>query len=132
MLRLLHYVKPSDKTEFYKSCLEACGERCKIRAMQFKMYEFRKQRGMTQEQVAERLGISVGLYNQLESGKRRMNETYIEGLAELYGVSPVNLIVDTVRDDPLFQELDALYRQLSPEERRILVRSARGIAASRD
>lgn len=86
---------------------------------------------MTQQQVADHLGISVGLYNQLESGKRRMNETYIANLAALYNVSPIQLIVDEVRNDPMFQELDAAYRELSPAERRILVDSAKGIAAGR-
>lgn len=87
---------------------------------------------MTQAQVAEKIGISQGLYNQLESGKRRMNETYLSGLAKLYRVSPVQLIVDDVRADPLFDELDAAYRQLSRAERRILVDSAKGIAAARE
>tara|TARA_Y100000114_G_C11673594_1_gene285029 strand:- start:293 stop:595 length:303 start_codon:yes stop_codon:yes gene_type:complete len=99
--------------------------------MQFRIAQYRKKRDLTQREVAEALGISVGLYNQLESGKRRMNETYIDGLAKFYGVSPVSLIVDPVRDDPLFQELDELYRSLSPAERRILVSSAKGIAADR-
>lgn len=86
---------------------------------------------MTQQQVADHLGISVALYNGLESGKRRMNETYLAGLAELYNISPIQLIVDEVRADPVFEELDAAYRLLSPSERRILADSAKGIAAGR-
>lgn len=86
---------------------------------------------MTQQQVADRLKISIGLYNQLESGKRRMNETYLSGLAEIYQISPVQLIIDESRTDPLFKELDEAFRQLSPAGRRILVDSAKGIAAGR-
>jgi transcriptional regulator with XRE-family HTH domain len=86
---------------------------------------------MTQVQVAEAIGISQGLYNQLESGKRRMNETYLEALAELYSIAPALLIVDPIRDDPLFRELDEAYRQLSPSERKVLVRSAKGIVAAK-
>jgi transcriptional regulator with XRE-family HTH domain len=86
---------------------------------------------MTQAQVAREIGISQGLYNQLESGKRRMNETYLDALASLYGCSPLDLIVDPSRDDPLYQELDAAFRQLSPSERKILVSSAKGIVAGR-
>jgi transcriptional regulator with XRE-family HTH domain len=86
---------------------------------------------MTQVQVAEAIGISQGLYNQLESGKRRMNETYLEALAELYSIAPALLIVDPIRDDPLFRELDEAYRQLSPSERKVLVSSAKGIVAAK-
>jgi len=81
--------------------------------------------------VAEKIGISQGLYNQLESGKRRMNETYLDALAQLYKVSPVQLIVDESRADPLFDDLDAAFRLLSRTERRILVDSAKGIASGR-
>jgi len=87
---------------------------------------------MTQQQVAEAIGISTGLYNQLESGKRRMNQTYIETLAHLYGVAPIEMIVDDVRSDPLFAQLDEAYRQLTLSERKILVSSAKGIASARE
>ena len=99
--------------------------------MLFRLVHFRRLKGMTQVQVAEAIGISQGLYNQLESGKRRMNETYLEALADLYSVAPALLIVDPVRDDPLFRELDEAYRQLSLSERRVLVSSAKGIAAAK-
>lgn len=131
MSECLHYVNPTGKKEFYSRGMGTCDGGRNIPRMQFRIAQYRKKRDLTQREVAEALGISVGLYNQLESGKRRMNETYIDGLAKFYGVSPVSLIVDPVRDDPLFQELDELYRSLSPAERRILVSSAKGIAADR-
>jgi transcriptional regulator with XRE-family HTH domain len=99
--------------------------------MIFRLTHYRRLNGMTQVQVAEAIGISQGLYNQLESGKRRMNETYLEALAGLYNISPALLIVDPIRDDPLFNELDEAYRQLSPAERKVLVSSAKGIAAAK-
>jgi transcriptional regulator with XRE-family HTH domain len=99
--------------------------------MIFRLAHYRRLKSMTQVQVAEAIGISQGLYNQLESGKRRMNETYLEALAELYSIAPALLIVDPIRDDPLFRELDEAYRQLSPSERKVLVRSAKGIVAAK-
>lgn len=99
--------------------------------MQYRLAHFRKLHGYTQTQVAEAIGISQGLYNQLESGRRRMNETYHDALANFYNISPVELIVDNVRNDPLFAELDEAYRLLSPAERKILVSSAKGIVAER-
>jgi transcriptional regulator with XRE-family HTH domain len=64
--------------------------------MIFRLAHYRRLKSMTQVQVAEAIGISQGLYNQLESGKRRMNETYLEALAELYSIAPALLIVITL------------------------------------
>ena len=63
--------------------------------MKFNIRERRKGAQLTQEEIADMLGISVGLYNGLESGKRRMNETYLEGLANIFRVPPSALIVET-------------------------------------
>lgn len=132
MLKTLHYVKFGGKRDFHTGGVPTDDARGHTFAMRFRLAQYRKERKMTQQQVADALGISVGLYNQLESGKRRMNETYLGDLAALYSVSPVQLIVDDVRNDPLFDELDAAWRLLSPAERRILVSSAKGIAAGHE
>ena len=99
--------------------------------MEFKLATYRRMNGMAQQSVAEALGISVSLYNGLETGKRRMNETYLAALADLYHVDPRQMIVDQIRDDSHYSELDEAYRQLSPAERKILVAAAKGIAAFR-
>lgn len=81
--------------------------RCTIR-------EKRKAAGLSQAKVAELLGISTGLYNMLENGKRRMNETYLEGIATILKVRPSTLIAED--DDSasefldLFILLDEAYR----------------------
>lgn len=62
--------------------------------MKFNIRERRKRAQLTQEEIADMLGISVSLYNGLESGKRRMNETYLEGLANVFCVQPSALIVE--------------------------------------
>lgn len=63
--------------------------------MKFRLKELRDRHDFTQEDMAEKLGISVGLYNGLENGKRRMNADYIEGAAAIFGIRPSELIVDT-------------------------------------
>lgn len=63
--------------------------------MKFRLKELREANRLTQEKMAERLGISVGLYNGLENGKRRMNADYIEGAAEIFGIEPAQLIVQS-------------------------------------
>lgn len=65
------------------------------RGMEFRLKEMRLAREFTQEQVAEMLGVSVSLYNGLEKGGRRMNADYLEGLANIYGVQPSQMIVET-------------------------------------
>lgn len=62
--------------------------------MKFAIRENRKALGLTQEEIADMLGISVSLYNGLETGKRRMNETYLEGLASIFHLPASQLIVE--------------------------------------
>nr|WP_052465759.1 XRE family transcriptional regulator [Phaeobacter sp. S60] len=62
--------------------------------MRFNIREKRLAAGLTQEDMADRLEISTGLYNGLEKGKRRMNETYMEGIANILGVAVSDLIVE--------------------------------------
>ncbi len=62
--------------------------------MRFSIREKRLAAGLTQEDMAERLEISTGLYNGLEKGNRRMNETYLEGIANILGVLVSDLIIE--------------------------------------
>jgi len=62
--------------------------------MKFSIREKRLAAGLTQEDMAERLDISTGLYNGLEKGNRRMNETYLEGIANTLGVMVSELIIE--------------------------------------
>lgn len=98
--------------------------------MKFRLLHYRTNKELTQGQVALAIGISQGLYNQLESGKRRMNETYLDQLALFYKVSPIDLIVDAERDDPLHRQLSESFRQLNSSERLMLVNSAKGLVAA--
>ena len=52
----------------------------------------RKQKGMTQEQVEERSGISQQYLSGLESGRRNPTVITLHHLAEALGVTPVDLI----------------------------------------
>lgn len=129
MPTLLHNVKAGRKTEFYKHPISGRGDSCKKSRMKFRLGEFRKRHQMTQLQVATALGISVGLYNQLESGKRRMNETYLENLASIYKVSPVDLIADPTHDDPYLSAIRQAFRKMTEAERKMIADAAQGIAS---
>lgn len=53
----------------------------------------RRQKGLTQEQVAETSGISQQYLSGLENGRRNPTVITLHDLAEALGVTPVDLIV---------------------------------------
>lgn len=87
----LHYVNFS-ASSFHIGFLERRRRPCQTAQMEFRLKELRLAHRLTQEQMAEKLGISVALYNGLEKGKRRMNADYIAGAAKIFGVAPAELI----------------------------------------
>lgn len=54
----------------------------------------RLKRGMTQEQAAEAIGISVGGYIKKEQGSRGMNEDFIRKACEVFGVKPEEILLE--------------------------------------
>lgn len=54
--------------------------------------EWRKLRGMTQEAVAEALQTEKGTISKLERGLQRYHQEWLEALAELFDISPADLL----------------------------------------
>jgi transcriptional regulator with XRE-family HTH domain len=54
--------------------------------------EWRKMRGLTQEQLAERTTFTPGAISQLETGRTRYTQPILEELATALGVEPGDLI----------------------------------------
>jgi len=52
-----------------------------------RLRQFRKQRGLTQAEVAQKLGINQTLVSQYENGKLRLHGALIAGLAKVLRVS---------------------------------------------
>lgn len=52
----------------------------------------RLKRGLTQEQAAEAIGISVGGYIKKEQGTRGMNDEFIRKACEVFGVKPEEVL----------------------------------------
>ena len=69
--------------------------------MRFRLKELREAAKLTQEQMAERLGISISLYNGLENEKRRMNADYLEGAAAIFGIPAADLIIEPAQPIPI-------------------------------
>lgn len=52
----------------------------------------RKEKGMTQKEVAEKLGITIGAYSHYETGKRAIDVITVKKLSAIFGVSGDELI----------------------------------------
>ena len=53
---------------------------------------FRQHAGVTQEQMAERMGVSVGFFGMMEVGRRWPNIDMLFRIAKALGVRPGDLI----------------------------------------
>lgn len=80
----------------------------------FRMFfkEWREHRGLTQEQVAERLDTTKATVSRMESGKVQYNRGYVEALADALQVEPEQLF-----HHPDRPSIDALLQKASPEDR---------------
>jgi transcriptional regulator with XRE-family HTH domain len=88
--------------------------------------EWRKHRGLTQEQLAERIGIARSYLTKIERGDRRYDQPFLEAAAEALRCSPADLIM---RDPTDPEGLWSVYEGLSPAQR---IRAVAVIKAMRD
>jgi len=54
--------------------------------------EWRKYRGLTQEQLAGRLGVVTSSVSQLETGKQGYSQPMLEAIADALGCGPADLL----------------------------------------
>jgi transcriptional regulator with XRE-family HTH domain len=66
--------------------------------------KWREQSGLTQQEVAERLGLSRQRYMLVEKGERDLNTTELGVLGGLFGVAPDDFFRDAV-DIPKFRQM---------------------------
>jgi len=60
--------------------------------MRLRIKQLREERGLKQEEVAEKLGLHLTNYNKLENGKTELTTSRMEELAAIFGVDPVAII----------------------------------------
>jgi transcriptional regulator with XRE-family HTH domain len=65
-----------------------------------RLREFRVQRGLTLQQVAQQLSIDISTLSRIEAGKRRLALDHIPGLAAALGVSADELLGSPSAQDP--------------------------------
>jgi len=70
---------------------------------------WRKYRGLTQEQLAERIGIARSYLTKIERGSRRYDQPFLEAASEALRCRPSDLIdVDPTAPDGLWSILESL------------------------
>lgn len=76
------------------------------------LQQWRETRGLTQQQLADRVETGKDQISRWESGKRGMSAGVIEALEEALQLEPGDLF-----RDPLQPSVDELLRNATPEER---------------
>ena len=61
-----------------------------------RLKELREKNGLTQEQVANYLGVDQSLITRIEKGERNIQVSYLEALSSLYGCDLVNEDTDPI------------------------------------
>lgn len=90
--------------------------------------EWRKHRGLTQEQFGERVGLERSYISMIETGRRRYDQPFLEAAAEVLRCSPADLIMRNPADP---DGLWSVYDNLSPPERQQAVQLLRVLIGGR-
>ena len=77
----------------------------------------RHQRGWSQEDVANRLGISIPAFSKIETGVTDINLSRLEQIANIYEVNVVNLIaLDAAPVEPQVSNLNIAQKKILERE----------------
>src|SRR5580700_2093282 len=80
----------------------------------------RHQRGWSQEDVANRLGISIPAFSKIETGVTDINLSRLEQIANIYEVNVVNLLSLDVEDkEPQASSLNIAQKKIQDREAEI-------------
>lgn len=60
---------------------------------------FRKLKGMTQSELADQLGVSIGLLGAIERGNRKVETELISRISSVLGIDPDELTGQSVAKD---------------------------------
>jgi transcriptional regulator with XRE-family HTH domain len=87
---------------------------------------WRKKKGLTQGDVAEYLGVSIATVSQIENAETGYKQEYLEGIAELVGCNPADLLVRSP-DDP--EPIWELWDVADAAQRKQILRVAKALLA---
>ncbi len=83
----------------------------------------RKSRGLTQERLAEHLGVTVGYISQIERGVSKVNLDTLSRIAEFLDYEIDSFLTGTVAEQSHYLENEFLmrYEKLSVQERQLVL-----------
>src|SRR5262245_17274398 len=76
--------------------------------------EWRRHRGLTQEQLADRIGIDRTIVSKIENGKLDYHQAFLEAAAEALRCEPADLLV---RDPTAPAAIWSIWDQLSENQK---------------
>ena len=94
------------------------------RAMDLRVREIRKAKGLPIEQLADAVGMSTSYLSEIETGKKTVNARRIEALAKALGCRPTDLLTDRKLSAEIQAHVDLLTR-MSDQDRRDVIEYAR-------
>ena len=84
---------------------------------------YRKKEGLSQEQLAEKLEISINHLSIIENGKQFVTYNLLEKIIEVFNVAPSSLFYDnsfSILDESLQNKISVLvHKEISSTEERI-------------
>lgn len=89
--------------------------------------EWRQHRGLTQDQLADRLDVSKASISRLESGRQPYTQDTLEALADALSCEPADLIM---RDPTSEGAIWSLWEQASPGQRQQIESVVRALVAN--
>jgi len=100
-----------------------------------RLRRLRRQRGLTQDELAVAVGVSRSAVAQWESGRSGQATSHLRRLAEALGIQVNDLMHDQHATETVAQAGDErallrLYRACSPADRQLLLLMARRLASS--
>lgn len=94
--------------------------------------QWRKHRGLTQEQLAQRVDVVVSSISQLETGKQGYSQSMLENLASALACEPWDLLnVDPSKEGEVV-DLTRLLREASPELKAEAIGFVKGLLRSNE
>ena len=103
--------------------------------MDLRLKEIRKAAGLTQERLAEKVGISKGHLSEIETGKRNANTIRLAAFAAALNCRPGDLFKSPSIDEAaaqLLRELNDVLEALSIDHMRIVLATARALKVKQD
>lgn len=100
----------------------------------YRFREFREAAGLSQAEVAAKLGVTTSRYGSWEREDREPNIVDVAKIADIYGCTLDALVgrnspTKEDKPDPAFEAIESAYRSMNADGRAALELTARGLAS---